>query len=124
MINSKYDNNQRSISSKKLPRITPKIEIFVHELIRIKQEIVDGIPLSRALIFFWSCFCLIFGNVITDFLSKEIFSIDYFVNIHPFVLSLLVITASLSFVLWILKKPKSSAIKSIDEILNQCGYQE
>ena len=112
------------ISSTNLNRNIKTVRIYIHELLDIKKNIKKGAPIHWGLRIFWSLFCLCFGSVISDALTKNDFNLTYFQNISPFLQVVLVISFLGSLLLVFLSKSQNSAEDSINQILEQCNYEK
>lgn len=112
------------ISSTNLNRNVKTVRVYIHELLDIKKNIKKGAPINWGLHTFWSLFCLCFGSVISDAMTKNDFSIAYFKQVSPFLQVILGISFLGSLLLLFLSKSQSSAEDSINQILEQCNYEK
>lgn len=115
------------MASTMLPRETHKIEVYVHELIRILREIKKGIPLGWGMNICWTFTCLIWGPILQDAIINKDNSFNFknaIITLPPFLQILLAGSILGSIVFFTLSKYKNTAVESIEEILKQCGHNE
>lgn len=111
-----------NVSTKPLTRNMQTMTIYAHELQDIRKDIKRGIPINWGLRLLWSIFCLCAGDIITNALTKDNFTLkSYLMNLNGFTQAILVVSFLGSILLLFLSKAQGSAIEGIDQILKQHG---
>lgn len=125
MANSKYSAGSRGTSTKTRKRNLEDVKVFVHELVDLKKDIKRGEPLNRALHLFWSIFCLCFGQVLAAALTTPNFKwVEYIMGLSATAQAIMVVSLLASVLLVFLARSQNRPMETIDQILEQCGYDE
>ena len=125
MDNESLNTGNDGILSVPLNRKLETVPVYVHELLDMKKNIKKGIPIHWGVSIFWSLFCLCFGPVLIDALTKDDFRLIYFIKQASSFYQMILCGSFLgSLTLFIWSKNKNSAEDHIDRILKQCNYEK